>query len=638
MTQVLEKICIVCRREFPKDVQECPDDLVRLTEKDPLLGTIFDGKFEMIDFIGVGGLSRVYKARHVELNRVYAIKVLKSSDFIDLQRFRREAVSIGQLSHPNIGQVFSFSVANNSRPYMVLEYIDGKDLGDSIAKDDGLPPARAVAIFAQACAAIAHAHAKGIIHRDLKPGNIIVLSHPQDGTEIKVVDFGMAKILNEGADAQKITKSGEIFGTRQYISPEQYTGAAADERADIYALGISLRESLGNNRAPDQLKRIIDKATQIEPAKRYSSAEEMRQALIGLIEDPSVIESAASNNSNKFPLTMLISIALLIIGGFVLAYVSTPVQKKKQAAQQSISATVPLRFAAAESLADALIQKGSITKAKDILEKWYEKNKLTASTKNISSAALQLAGCYSALDQAPKAIHICDELIKLIKKRIEQKSTSETETEKKLALAVAYYSKARMYIIQGEPQKAEAELSSSIDILNRIDNELARAFLVTVYSIWSQAELELNNPDKAYARAKQAFDIGKETFGEASRVRASAYESLAAALLAQGKFAEAKPLLDLAVNIRKETTAPREATLMLNALIMQVQAELALGMKKRARKHFDELVFMNERSNPGLNKNLQESAIAKMNKVADEFGISQEKRIWNKANSPRPSS
>lgn len=641
MTQVLEKICIVCRREFPKDVHECPDDLVRLTEKDPLLGTVFDGKFEMIDFIGVGGLSRVYKARHVELNRIYAIKVLKSSDFIDLQRFRREAVSIGQLSHPNIGQVFSFSIANNGRPYMVLEYIDGKDLGDIIAKDGGLPPARAAAIFAQACAAISHAHTQGIIHRDIKPGNIIVLSHPQDEAEIKVVDFGMAKILNEGKDAQKITKTGEIFGTRQYISPEQYTGAPADERADIYALGISLKESFGKNSAPEQLKRIIDKATQSDPSKRYSSAEEMRQMLLSLLENPEAISTTAPDGNSRFPMTLLITIGLLIISAFSLLYVSSPIQttpKDKQLAKQSISASVPLRFAAAESLADALIQKGNIAQAQDILERWFEKNKLTASSKEVAATAMQRASCYAALGQYRKADAVCDEMISIIEKMTESKVERESMRERALSLAAVYHSKARWLIAADKPEQARPCLHKSIELVKRIDNETARSFLVLDYSLLSQSSLQTGDLNKAYDWAMQSYAAAKETFGETSRATATAYESLGAVLIEQSKYKEAKPLVDLAVAIRKETTPPRESSSLISAILMQVQVELELGMKKRARKHFDELILLNQRSEPGLNKHLLERTVRRMNGIADEFDIPQNKRTWNRTSSRLPSS
>lgn len=639
MTQVLEKICIVCRREFPKDVHECPDDLVRLTDKDPLLGTIFDGKFEIIDFIGVGGLSRVYKGRHVELNRIYAIKILKSSEFIDLQRFRREAVSIGQLSHPNIGSVFSFSVASNGRPYMVLEYIEGKDLSDLIAKENAISAARSVEIFTQVCAAIAYAHNSGIIHRDIKPGNIIVLSHPQDQVDVKVVDFGMARILHEGKEAQKLTKTGEIFGTRQYISPEQYSGAAADERADVYSLGVSLKESLGNERAPDALRKIIDKATQRDPLKRYSNAEEMRQDLLVLQENPSrKMISAAGGNSSGFQLCSLV-IGIILLSAAGLSYFASVVQNKTSASQsqkRSISKSIPLRFAATQGIANDLIIKGRLREAEEVLKRWYDKNKSTASPKDLFTTVLDLGGCLASQDKEREAIYYYDDAIRIIRKRQEKERKGRSTDD--VSTASLYIARMRTENQFGKYESAVLSGETGIAFLKSIDSESALSSLVLAYSYLAQAYEGLNNLREAESYARKACAIAVKTFGESSRVSAVAFESLGSVLLKKEELEEASKLIDQAVEIRKEATPPRDALLYINALIMQVKCEQALRHQKRARKKFNELTIILAKANPGTHRRLLKTQLVELDKIADEFEIPENNRFWKAVSLQTPPS
>lgn len=626
MTQVLEKICIVCRREFPKDVQECPDDLVRLTEKDPLLGTIFDGKFEIIDFIGVGGLSRVYKARHVELNRIYAIKVLKSTEFIDLQRFRREAISIGLLDHPNIGRVFSFSVANNGRPYMVLEYIEGKDLSDLLAKEP-LSPNAAIEIFVQVCAAIAHAHAHGVIHRDIKPGNFIVLSHPQDQTIVKVVDFGMARILNEGKDAQKLTRTGEIFGTRQYISPEQYAGSPADERADIYSLGVSLKEALGSIKASENLKKIIDKATAADPKKRYSSAEEMRAELREIQENPNMDVGGSSTGSSNFQLwSLVLGLLLLGVAGFIYlrATIQTEISPQVQRDKRSISTSVPLRYAATESLANDLIAKGKLQRAEEVLKSWYEKNKASASNRDLAFAVMNIMSCLAAQDRTDEAKQICDDVIAIINSR----SKGPDEDSDRMHVAFLLLTRGKCDLVARRSADARKSIESAIDLLKGIDSEAAVTSIVQAYTLIAQAYQDEKNLPEAEKWARRSYKLAVETSGEASRVTAAADEILASILIEQKRFAEAKPIVDSAILIRRETTPSTDVMYYLNLLTMRVLYEAGLGEDEQAKSHLAEIANFLAKFNPGIHKPMLDRVVPKLDQVSNELGFEQKKRTW----------
>ena len=420
MSAPLRKICIVCRREFPEFVVECPDDRVRLSEKDTRIGTVFDGKYEILDFIGAGGLSRVYRARHAELNRIIALKVLRSLKLEDLQRFRREAVSFAKLEHPNIAKVYAFSVSPDGCPYLAMEYLEGRDLSSYVAREGPLSVLEALGVFEQACAALAHAHSQSIIHRDIKPSNIVLLSQFEQPGSVKVVDFGMAKLLRDNADSdQRITQEGEIFGTRQYISPEQYKGNACDERADIYALGVSMYESvLANGKIPELLQTIINKATEADPQKRYQTAKEFKNAIStlreALLTGSSELFKLAAGDKKTVDLfgtfyfwTMIVGmICFSIAAGVVIkqrmSVIDTMSRKK---VHESILTKKPLSFAATETQTATLSQAGRYDEALVLWQKWFERNQ-NADWNEMVLAKKQLALSYQRLAQDEKAVEI----------------------------------------------------------------------------------------------------------------------------------------------------------------------------------------------------------------------------------------
>jgi tetratricopeptide (TPR) repeat protein len=420
MSAPLRKICIVCRREFPEFVVECPDDRVRLSEKDTRIGTIFDGKYEILDFIGAGGLSRVYRARHTELNRIIALKVLRSLKLVDLQRFRREAVSFAKLEHPNIAKVYAFSVSPDGCPYLAMEYLEGRDLSSYVAREGPLSVPEALSIFEQACAALEHAHSQSIIHRDIKPSNIVLLSQFEQPGSVKVVDFGMAKLLRDNADSdQRITQEGEIFGTRQYISPEQYRGNVCDERADIYALGVSMYESvLNDGKIPELLQTIINKATEADPQKRYQTAREFKSAISTLREailtgSSELFKIAAADKKTVdvfgtfYFWTMIVGmICFSIAAGVVIKQrmnlLDTMSPKK---VHESILTKKPLSFAATETQTTALSQAGRYDEALVLWQKWFERNQ-NADWHEMVMAKKHLALSYQRLGQDAKAVEI----------------------------------------------------------------------------------------------------------------------------------------------------------------------------------------------------------------------------------------
>ena len=205
---------------------------------DNYIGKRLDGRYEITELIGQGGMANVYKATDVLDNRIVAVKILKrefseSDEF--LRRFRNESKAIAVLSHPNIVKIYDMGFSEKLQ-YIVMEYIDGITLKEYIDSERVLNWKDAVHFIIQILRALQHAHNRGIVHRDIKPQNIMLLT---DGT-IKVMDFGIAKFARE----ESMTATDQAIGTVHYISPEQARGDVTDEKSDIYSVGVMFYEML----------------------------------------------------------------------------------------------------------------------------------------------------------------------------------------------------------------------------------------------------------------------------------------------------------------------------------------------------------------------------------------------------------
>jgi serine/threonine protein kinase len=185
------------------------------------------------------------------MERMCALKLLHPfllSDSTMFQRFQYEAKAASNLSHPNIVAMHDFGITNDGKAYLVMDYLEGEDLSTVLERDVFLTEPQAREIFRQALAGLDHAHSKGVIHRDLKPSNLFLIPQTDGSVLVKLVDFGIAKITDSGSAAQNLTRTGEVFGSPLYMSPEQCSGKSLDARSDIYSLGCLMYEALSGRR------------------------------------------------------------------------------------------------------------------------------------------------------------------------------------------------------------------------------------------------------------------------------------------------------------------------------------------------------------------------------------------------------
>jgi tRNA A-37 threonylcarbamoyl transferase component Bud32 len=272
-------------------------------QADPFIGKVIDGRYEIQARIGEGGMGVVYKARQVSIDRVVAIKMLNAQMAADptwVQRFYNEAKACSRLQHPNTIRMFDFGQTSDGRLFMSMEFLEGSVLRQAMQQQTPFAANRVIKILIQCCASLAEAHSIGIIHRDIKPDNVFLLNMPGSPDFVKLLDFSVAKLLQEG-DRMR-TQAGVVFGTPQYMSPEQGRGLPLDARSDLYALGVLAFEMLTGRvpfhddnpmtvlnmhlrsdvppmpqSVPYSVQQVVRRALEKDPARRYQSAGEMMQ-------------------------------------------------------------------------------------------------------------------------------------------------------------------------------------------------------------------------------------------------------------------------------------------------------------------------------------------------------------------------
>jgi tRNA A-37 threonylcarbamoyl transferase component Bud32 len=299
--------------------------------RDPLIGTEVAGRFLIEDLIGQGGMGKVYKARHLALDKTICLKTLKPALLEDptlVGRFEREAKAASRLNHPNVIGVIDFGrIGDEGTLYIAMEFVHGRDLRLILRDEWPIGEERLIQIMAQVLAALGEAHNHNVIHRDLKPENIMVEQRRDAPDFVKVLDFGIAKIMD--SDAPGLTRSDVVCGTPQYMAPEQATGSALDARCDLYAVGVILYQLTtghlpfdGQNsmevltkhvneppvpprqKQPDApisaaMEKLILHALEKEPSARPQTAEEFRKLLLGISRKQAAAITDAAQTPKK---------------------------------------------------------------------------------------------------------------------------------------------------------------------------------------------------------------------------------------------------------------------------------------------------------------------------------------------------
>jgi serine/threonine protein kinase len=307
--------CALCGFSTEERMVVCPEDgSALMTHKpDPLIGTVLGDRFNILSLIGSGGMGNVYKAKQKVADRYVAVKVLHSERLQSnshVLRFQQEAKAAAALSHPNVVGFFDYGLTEDNVPFIAMDFVEGTPLDQEIKRGQ-LDILRAINIFMQTCDALEHAHQKGVVHRDIKPSNLMLVKKDDGSEQVKVLDFGIAKLLPHHSEGeyQSLTMTGEVFGSPQYMSPEQCSGKPLDSRSDVYSLGCVMYESLvgrpplrGDSlletiskhtheipptfksvrpdlSIPEQLEALVMKCLEKEPDMRFPSMSVLRRNL-----------------------------------------------------------------------------------------------------------------------------------------------------------------------------------------------------------------------------------------------------------------------------------------------------------------------------------------------------------------------
>ncbi len=413
-------------------------------EEFPKVGQLFDERFEILSALGAGGMGTVFKAIQIDVKRTVAIKILHvglavQDEFIS--RFMREAKALSLLRHENIVTVYHMGMTAGKTLYIAMELANGQNLRKILDNEGKLGAARAIKITRQCAAALLRMHESGIVHRDFKPENIILLSEPEPDF-VKLIDFGLAKV-NSATSDQKLTATGDLIGSVNYMSPEQCNGQICDQRSDIYALTACFFEMLSGE-APFSadnaiglmykhtheevpvlnakmiadfnplMNQIISTGLAKDPDKRYQSVAEFLEDLENLnslIDNP----GAGFKPASSFLLPMLGVLLVIGIIACVVLKMHAPEISSKPEPATTLKSVRKLKFGTDKALEfESLLDSLNNLRAKGDAMAYLNNAKkavaigkeLPAGVANLTLAILMLAGCYVEIGDYKEAIEL----------------------------------------------------------------------------------------------------------------------------------------------------------------------------------------------------------------------------------------
>jgi len=299
--------CLRCKQPIDVSLEQCPACGERVTMFQRTYSSkLLDGKYQILDRLGIGGMGEIFKVRHIHLNELRVIKIMRpnvAADDQGMQRFLQEARTSTMIKHKNLAMLYDFAQLDDGSYYMVWEFIDGTNIQKWIGQNGPMPPRLAIEISIQALSGLEHLHSMGLIHRDISPENIMLSQDHHGKLAVKVIDFGIAKQLAEGDGGQGLTQTGMFLGKLKYASPEQAgflkEGEHLDPRSDLYSFGIVMYEMLAG-RAPFQatnphgyiLKHVTEKP---QPIHELNPAVKVPPQLESVI-----MKSLEKNRDNRY--------------------------------------------------------------------------------------------------------------------------------------------------------------------------------------------------------------------------------------------------------------------------------------------------------------------------------------------------
>lgn len=570
---------------------------------DPLISMVLPRRYRVMSLLGRGSTSVVYKGTYEPLDQLVAIKMLKShlvSDPHQAKRFQQEIKTVGSLNHPNIVGILDFGVTEQGVPYLVMEYLEGLSLADMIEKEERVSVNRAIKIFSQAADALAYAHAEGVIHRDIKPSNLVVVDTEEERDVVKIVDFGIAKVVgsansNSGGKVGGLglTATGEVLGTPLYMSPEQANGRELDGRSDIYALGCVMYHAITGKPPfvgdtaidtirlqisgvatpidqarpdlffPERLQSVINKALQKDPRARYQRMEHLkadidscgRKSDIGSPNQrvsralPAIeIEYEPSAQTSVGPLKLRLTLPVLsaIIAAVIVIAVGGWAVLTDGGKKQQLNLSMPLgseaQWRQALDGAQAAYAAAQYNESAQLYkEALTQANKFSGPDPRQAVTLSGLAAALIAMDNLDEAQKDC----KLALKIYEQTNPNDPARAEVLTnLAKIYCSKNNLTDAEWCANEA---LKLRQDVLGPTHHEVA-ASLQALAAIRCQR----GNYKQADELLVKAQAIAEKSMGKDNADLASILHDLAVVREKEGNYANAEELFNRALGIRQK--------------------------------------------------------------------------------------
>ena len=596
----LKEVCTQCGKSYGEGTTFCPADGTELMSvmADPLIGVVLPRRYRILEPLGRGSMSVVYKGVYEPLDRPVAIKMLKShlvSDPHQAKRFQREIKTAGSLNHPNIVGILDFGVTEQGVPYLIMDYLDGKSLSEVLEAEERISVSRCIRMFSQAADALAYAHREGVIHRDIKPSNILVMNSADEKDLIKIVDFGIAKIqapgINMGGQnsANGLTSANEVLGTPLYMSPEQSQGRELDGRSDIYSLGCVMYHAITGKPPfvgdtpldtirlqisaipapietvrpdlyiPDRLVAAVTKALQKDPRNRYQRMEYVKNELDSQVMRPDSssvsIRTRRPDESHKMPavtdekpeLSMrlpIICAALAVV--FTIGVVGwgfiTDVGKKPAVIKVDLPIPSDDNWHKATLAGQAAFNDGRYADAEESYnEALAEAKKFKQPDPRMATALNNLAYVYYAEDRLDDAQKACNRSLDILK----------SANPKDPAIADTLSNLSRIYCATGDYDQAETAGKQALAMRQKY---LGPTHHDVALSLQGLAELDCKrgNYKKAGEVLNQALSIAEKSLGAENSDVASIEHDLGMVYEKQGKYPAAEELFNTALGIREK--------------------------------------------------------------------------------------